>query len=324
MIKNNHHDKSYKIVLSKKKNFMTFLRQFIKKNWVKNIDPDSLELCDKGFVDPFFDELESDIIYKVKIQEVDVYFYVLLELQSFVDQTMPFRIFYYMAAIWKRVFNDVMKNEREKVGFKMPIIIPVVFYNGSNGWTPKQRFSEYQEGVEFFDSEFVTDFKYILVDIKDSTPEELFANLNAVSAIIVADKARSSVEELTATIEKVLKNPVWKSDTEGLDDFLFWVVNALKRTSLDDDRIKEFIESVKKGEPDMEKVSIDYIVERYKAEGKAEGRAEGEAEGEARGELKGKISVYFTEMNLTIQQIAEKLGIGEKDVKATLDELQLA
>jgi len=52
--------------------------------------------------------------------------------------------------------------------------------------------------------------------------------------------------------------------------------------------------------------------------------AQREQKGEARGELKGKISVYFTEMNLTIQQIAEKLGIGEKDVKATLDELQLA
>ena len=53
--RDNYHDKGYKGVLSKKRNFLIFLRQFVDKEWVKLIDERSLQLCDKGFVDPFFD-----------------------------------------------------------------------------------------------------------------------------------------------------------------------------------------------------------------------------------------------------------------------------
>jgi len=44
---------------------------------------------------------------------------------------------------------------------------------------------------------------------------------------------------------------------------------------------------------------------------------------EKKGRIEGMISVYFTEMSLNAQQIAEKLGIKEKEVSETLDRLQL-
>ena len=264
---NYYHDKSYKELLSKKRNFLTFLHQFVKKGWVKKIDNDDLILCDKGFVDPFFDEVESDIIYKVKIADTEIYFYVLLELQSTVDYTMPMRLQYYMDMIRRRVYLDTMKNEREKAGFRIPIVIPIVFYNGSENWTSKMSFSEYQEGSEFFDDEILTDFKYILVNINKITPEELFDNLNAVSAVVLADKVRDSEKELLATIMKVFESKNWDDFPEERDDFEFWVKNALKRIALEEEKIKEILEGLKKGDGNMEKLGIDYIVEKTEARG---------------------------------------------------------
>ena len=99
MAKENYHDKGYKALLSKKRNFMKFLRHFVNKDWVELLDEDSLHLCDKGFVDSFFKELESDLIYSAKIKDNTVYLYVLTELQSTVDYTMPFRMLKYIFAI---------------------------------------------------------------------------------------------------------------------------------------------------------------------------------------------------------------------------------
>jgi len=53
--------------LSKRRDFVKFLRHFVKSEWVKHIEESNLHLCDKGFVDSLFKELESDIIYYGKV-----------------------------------------------------------------------------------------------------------------------------------------------------------------------------------------------------------------------------------------------------------------
>ena len=50
---------------------------------------------------------------------------------------------------------------------------------------------------------------------------------------------------------------------------------------------------------------------------------ENKAEGEARGEIRGEIKVYFNKLNYSIQQIAQELGITEKEVTDVLKELKL-
>jgi len=142
MAKEKYHDKGYKELLSKRRNFINFLRHFVKKTWVGLLDEESLHLCDKGFVDSFFRELESDLIYYAKVEGRPVYFYVLLELQSSVDYTMPFRVFKYIAAILMRVFNDTPEEERSRADFCLPAVVPIIFYNGDGGWFVKQSFKE--------------------------------------------------------------------------------------------------------------------------------------------------------------------------------------
>ena len=52
MAKENYHDKGYKELLSKRRNFVKFLRHFVKSEWVKHVEESDLHLCDK---EPLFD-----------------------------------------------------------------------------------------------------------------------------------------------------------------------------------------------------------------------------------------------------------------------------
>ena len=88
-----------------------------------------------------------------------------------------------------------------------------------------------------------------------------------MSAIIAADKVRDTSEALITTIEKVLKSKVWESDPDGLEDFLFWVINTLKRASTSEMEIKKILDNIKKGDTGMAKYGIDYIIERHRADG---------------------------------------------------------
>ena len=94
-----YHDKGYKALLSKRRNFIKFLRHFVKHEWVQLLDEESLELCDKEFIDDFFKLMESDLIYTAKVDGRDAYFFVLTEMQSSPDNTMPYRIFKYIDVV---------------------------------------------------------------------------------------------------------------------------------------------------------------------------------------------------------------------------------
>jgi len=66
-------------------------------------------------------------------------------------------------------------------------------------------------------------------------------------------------------------------------------------------------------------IEIDTIMDNIET---ALGYVQGKAKNN--GMIEGMTRVYSTEMFLTVQQIAEKLGISENDVMATLNRLQLA
>ena len=77
-------------------------------------------------------------------------------------------------------------------------------------------------------------------------------------------------------------------------------------------------------DPETREQYVRWAADQLREEGIHEsGRLVGKAEGKAEGRQETLIEVYFSEMNLTVQQIAKKLDIGETDVKATLAELQL-
>lgn len=141
------HDRGYRELLSSKRAFLELLKTFVREEWTKDIDEDSLVRVEKSYVLQDFSEKEADIIYKLKTKGSEVIFYILLELQSTVDHTMPFRLLQYMLEIWRDVYNNTPEKERRRKGFRLPAIVPAVIYNGERGWTARRSFREYRRGT---------------------------------------------------------------------------------------------------------------------------------------------------------------------------------
>ena len=184
---NNEYDVTYKSFLTHKQTFLELLKGFVCEDWVDQVSEDDLSLENQSFILYDYQERESDIIYKAKLNEQEVYFFILLEMQSTVDYTMPFRLLIYMTELWKRFFADTNENERKRKNFRLPAIVPMVLYNGTRRWTAVKNFLDYQDGQECFTNNLLG-FRYILFDINSYSESELYEIGTLISSVFLLDQ----------------------------------------------------------------------------------------------------------------------------------------
>ena len=103
------HDTGYKDLLANHDIFIQLLESFLQEHWVGNIDENSLQAVNKSFIFHDYTKKEADLIYyaKTKDAKTDIYFYMLMELQSKVDFFMPYRLLIYMIGIWQEHLQNI-------------------------------------------------------------------------------------------------------------------------------------------------------------------------------------------------------------------------
>ena len=136
------HDKTYRSFFENKEIFLELLQSFVEETWTAKIDKEQLIEDKSHYILRDFEEAEADIVYKAKIEGQEVFFCVLLELQSSVDYSMPIRLFYYTAEIWRKYLKGLKKEEVKRKSFKLPAVVPIVLYNGKDEWTATKSFKE--------------------------------------------------------------------------------------------------------------------------------------------------------------------------------------
>jgi predicted transposase/invertase (TIGR01784 family) len=196
------YDEGYKDVLSNESMFLQFLQKYIAAPWTGDISPGSLEKVNTSFTTDEYKNLESDIIYKLKINGSDVYFYVLMELQSSVDYTMPFRLLRYMMKLLEHIFQNTDKNERERKGFRFPAIVPIILYNGVDIWTVARSFREYTENGDIFGNNIIN-FEYLLFDLKRRGDDSLSSPNTLLDIVLSLDKRRLETKDYAVEIERL-------------------------------------------------------------------------------------------------------------------------
>lgn len=101
------HDKSYKDLFLNKELLVNMIKSFIKSSWGKEITKDNVELVNKSYILSDYEALKSDIVYKATIENKEVIFYILLEVQSYVDYSMPIRLFLWGKLLFYRYTDFV-------------------------------------------------------------------------------------------------------------------------------------------------------------------------------------------------------------------------
>ena len=296
----NPHDKRFKELFSNKKSFLSLLRSRIKDEWVNSLDADSLKKSGKSFILQDFSELEADIVYEASLDGKKIIFYILQELQSYVDFRMPYRLLLYIVEILRDFYNHSDADGRDNKDFKFPVVFPIVFYSGSNTWTVPLSLNQMFGGYERFGGH-VLNFEYILVDTKgfnDSDLESLSSRL--LAAALLMEKSKNDVE-FYDNIRKTL------SDIKGFDSEEMRIFNLFikimdlaygKNRALEIQNIlnENVIEEADRMLCDLVE-NAKKEKENLKAEGRLEGKLEGRLEGKLEGRLEGKLEVAKAMLN---------------------------
>ena len=311
----NPHDKRFKELFGNKKSFLSLLRDHIKKDWVNRLDEDSLKKSEKSFILQDFSELEADIVYEASLEGRTVIFYILQELQSFVDYRMPYRLLLYIVEILRDFYNHSDVHERDNKDFKFPVVFPIVFYSGSDTWTVPLSLNQTFDGFENFGSN-VLNFDYVLVDAKGFKESDLKSfTSRLLASVLLMEKSKNDVE-FYDNIRKSLSD-IKDFDAEEMRIFnLFTKIMDLAYDKSRSHEIRTLIEKTH-GTEEVDRMLCD-LVENAKRE-----KEQLEAKGKLEGKREGKVELYYTEMKLQSHEIADKLKICETEVSRILKDLKL-
>ena len=165
--------------MDKKEEAIALINQAIKTK----LKAEEIEKYTSSFVNKIFQNREADIVYKYKNKNI----FFLIEHQTKIDYSMPYRILEYEIEIMKSAI-DIRKIKNKE--YKLPLVIPIVLYTGKKRWDAKRYLEESQETL---DGVKIKAGNYNLVNINDFTKEEL-----------LQEKTKELIEKIDGGEEKML------------------------------------------------------------------------------------------------------------------------
>ena len=309
---NKKHDKLFKEILSDKREAIKFINYYLNLNLVE----DEIEKYEKEFRTGKFNNIEADIVYKIKDKNV----FILIEHQSSVDLKMAYRIRCYKNAI---IEESVDKKKLKEKNYKIPKVIAIVLYTGRREWQ-NLLISDIEEKIEEY---IEPENEYTLVDSNKFSKEELLEDTLMTSKAMLIEKSKNT-EELYQNLEDVIKNQKEKNALNNIQ--LEKLVQYELAETKDEKMIKDFIEKIRnaKGENEIMTNASRIINNEMRKQRKA-GIEEGKAEGRAIGRIVGikenqeKVIRRLKLMNLSTQQIAKAVELEIKEVEKILNEKQI-
>jgi hypothetical protein len=206
-----------------------------------------------------------------------------------------------MMEIWRECLKDVERNVAEAKDFRLPVIVPIVLYNGESRWTACKSYKEYLRNSDMF-GEYAVDFNYILLNVNGYTDEELLELENLISLVFVIDKAKD-FEDLMESLRKMME-PLGKVSLEDYLMFKHWLKN-IATSGMTAEQKREVAEAIDNSE------GVENL--RYNLERAITSEFE---EVEAKGEYKKAISVAqnMLQMGIDVQTIIKATVLPEETI----------
>ncbi len=264
------YDRSYKRIFSHKGFIKYLLQDFVKLKWVDLVDFDRITLEPVSFIDRLFKKKEADIIWRLPLKNgSEAYLYLLLEFQSGVDKTMALRFASYIL----NFYASELKKKQEK----LPVVFPLLLYNGKQRWNAARRLQDMIELVDPSLREYLIRFKYFTIDIGGFSKRSLVKlKNNLITAIFLLEKARNE-KELESVFEEMIGIVKQEADKELINRFADWLEMQLKREHIEGIPIGQII--INKEGSNMLSETLRDIRKKWEEKGAKKGKKEGLKEG---------------------------------------------
>ena len=280
---NNLHDKIFRSILDRKKDACYIINKALNFKITEN----DIEKYNSSFITRLLENRESDIVYRIKNDEV----YFIIEHQTKIDYTMPLRMLEYKIEVMRSATRGKNINNKNA---KIPIVVPIVLYTGHKKWDAKLDLAEIQ-------TDFIEDIKdhigYYLVDVNDYTDEKLLQSETFITKAMLIEKT-IDVRKFIEVVHKINKNIETKEDKELLENIIRFDYECKLGCELTEKLIKDL-----EGDDGM-LASAEMVwkeFDGYFIRGKRETMRE--------------IAKRMLEKNMAIDTISELTKLDEKEIK---------
>ena len=298
---NNPHDKYFRESFSRKETVRSFIRQYLPSGVCRQLDLNKLEIVKDSFVDKELSEHFSDILYKTVISGKQSYLYLLFEHKSYIDHFTGFQLLRNMVKIWEQC----LKSNRNKK--KLPVIIPVVIYQGKHKWNCSNSIISLFESVENTDK-YIPDFNSEIYDISHIPDEEIrgsillrvhFLIMKYINSPQLFDKLHDILNMMALLSEK-------RKKTEYLETFLRYLVSTVDNSKFEVIKT-ELKRTVDKGDDLMPTIAQMWI---------KEGMEKGVEKGIEKGIKKEKMETAkkMIQLNMSTEDIRKITGLSIKKI----------
>lgn len=273
--------------------------KFINKTLKLNIKKEEIEKYNSSFINKLFQNKEADIVYKIKDKNI----FFLIDHQSKIDYSMPFRLLEYEVAI---IRSAIDKSKIKNKSYKIPLVMPIVLYTGKQKWNANKYLERSQEKIQGLNIKIGN---YSLVDINNYTEKELLEDNTFISKMMLIEKSKNT-EEIAETLEKIISK-TQKEDKE----LLRRIIEIILEEKIGITKSKELIKKLEKGSDSMLAI-VDMIRKEnqmYIDMGRKEGKKEGKIEGKT--ETIKEIVNKMLRKNLPEKTIIEITGINPKEIE---------
>jgi predicted transposase YdaD len=268
------HDLSYRLFFSHARMVCDLLREMIGEAWVNLLDFASAERVNASFASETRRNRESDVIWKFRRRDTGdpIYVYVLLEFQSRPDRYMPVRLMTYIGMFYEQLIAE----GRLPPSGRLPLVIPIVVYNGLGSWGTPLDLAELIERFDPSAESYVPHLRYKLIREAAYSAEELEEKESPVADLFRLERSMSWENVLVGVAR--LRAHVGPKEPELRRAFEGWLQEViLPRLGATTDEIPRRL-TLEEFEP-MLAERIDSWNEEKRQEGWQEGWQEGRQEG---------------------------------------------
>ena len=300
------HDNGYKLLFSHASVVADVLRGFVKEDWVREVDFESLERVEGSYVSEGLRPRESDMLWKVRWRGRSLYVYVLLEFQSRVDRFMAVRVMGYLALL----YQDLIKQKALTPSGKLPPVFLLVLYNGKRRWRAALDVADLVEPVPGGLEAYRPRLRYALLDEAQVPELELESERNVAAALFRLEKSRD-VESLRREVSRIASAP-------GLDEGLRRSVHTWLTQVLLPGRFPEGSLAEARSLEEVDTMLAERVKEwtrEWKREGMQEGMQKGLRKGRAEGRAEGL-------QELLLSQMEERFGPVPKTIRRRVESIR--
>ena len=251
-IKNNKTaDSGGKIIFEEPVLCAQLFNDYVDVKGLKGIRPEDIEDVTERFIPMFTEQRDADVIKKVKLPDKREFFITLIEHKSGVDYNVVMQILRYMAFIWEDYEKEQEKDHpgiSKTKKFKYPPILPIVYYEGSKEWTACRKLSGRVTLNKAF-RDFIPDFKYYLISLKDHDREELISRKNGLSLVMLINSIKNAEEFRSLELPEDYLDSLFKGSPENVLKVIANVIAVvLRKQNVPEDEIQGLVDQIKRRE----------------------------------------------------------------------------